>query len=97
MFAVWIVATRFAPRTTLGPFDIAFVRDLAARLILTPFVFRNGLRIRQAGVARSAMMVCGAGFAFLLVSSTGMRFAPASAPGVVMVGSMPLFVAVLSA
>jgi hypothetical protein len=28
MFATWIIATRFAASTKLGPFDIAFVRYL---------------------------------------------------------------------
>jgi drug/metabolite transporter (DMT)-like permease len=97
MFALWIVATRFAVKTTLAPFDIAFVRYLTASVILAPFAFRNGFGLRQAGVARSAMMVCGAGLPFLLASSTGMKFAPASAAGSVMVGSMPVFVALLSA
>jgi drug/metabolite transporter (DMT)-like permease len=97
MFALWIIGTRFAARTTLGPFDVAFVRYLTASIILAPFVLCNGLGLQRAGLARSAMMACGAGLPFLLASSTGMRFAPASAAGAVMVGSMPLFVALLSA
>jgi drug/metabolite transporter (DMT)-like permease len=97
MFSLWIIGTRFAVKTTLGPFDIAFVRYLTASAILLPYVLRNGLGLERAGLARSAMMVCGAGLPFLLASSTGMRFAPASAAGAVMVGSMPLFVALLSA
>jgi drug/metabolite transporter (DMT)-like permease len=97
MFALWIIGTRFAAKTTLAPFDIAFVRYLTASFILAPFVVRNGFGLQRAGLARSAMMACGAGLPFLLASSTGMRFAPASAAGAVMVGSMPVFVALLSA
>jgi drug/metabolite transporter (DMT)-like permease len=97
MFALWIIATRFAARTTLAPFDVAFVRYLTASLVLAPFALRNGLDLRRAGLGRSAMMACGAGLPFLLASSIGIRFAPASAAGAVMVGSMPVFVAMLSA
>jgi drug/metabolite transporter (DMT)-like permease len=97
MFALWIIGTRSAARTTLGPFDVAFVRYLTASIVLVPSVFRNGLGLQRAGLARSTMMACGAGLPFLLVSSTGMRFAPASAAGAIMVGSMPVFVALLSA
>jgi hypothetical protein len=55
-------------------------------VILLPFVLRSG----QAGLLNSLLMVCGAGLPFLLVSATGMRYAPASAAGAVMVGSMPV-------
>jgi threonine/homoserine efflux transporter RhtA len=81
MFALWIIGTRFAARTTLGPFDIAFVRYLTASVVLTPFVLRNGFGLWRAGLGRSTIMACGAGLPFLLASSTGMRFAPASAAG----------------
>jgi drug/metabolite transporter (DMT)-like permease len=97
MFALWIIATRFATKTTLAPFDVAFVRYFTASLILLPFALRNGLDLRKAGLGHSTMMACGAGLPFLIVSSTGMRFAPASAAGAVMVGSMSVFVAILSA
>jgi drug/metabolite transporter (DMT)-like permease len=43
------------------------------------------------------LLVCGAGLPFLLISSTGMKFAPASDVGAVMIGTMPVFVAVFSA
>jgi hypothetical protein len=53
MFALWIIGTRFVAKTTLGPFDIAFVRYLTASIILAPFVVRNGLGLKRAGLARS--------------------------------------------
>jgi hypothetical protein len=94
---VWVIATRFAARTALGPSDVAFARYLSASAILAPFVFRNGLGVRQAGLARSVKMACGAGPPFFVLGSTEMPFAPASAAGAVVVGSMSFFVAVLSA
>jgi drug/metabolite transporter (DMT)-like permease len=96
-WAGWAVATRFAVTTHLRPVDVAFLRYLLASAILSPVLFRHGLGIRQWGVRRIAVLVCGAGLPFALISATGMRFAPASDVGVVMIGTMPVFVAVLSA
>lgn len=97
MWAAWVVATRFAVTTELHPFDVAFIRYIVASAILSPIVFRHGLALNTLGLGRTALLVCGAGLPFLLMSSTGMSFAPASAAGSVMIGTMPLFVAMLSA
>jgi drug/metabolite transporter (DMT)-like permease len=97
MWSAWVVATRFAVTTELTPFDVAFIRYLVASAILAPIVFHHGLALRTLGFGRTALLVCGAGLPFLLMSSTGMSFAPASAAGSVMIGTMPLFVALLSA
>lgn len=96
-WAGWAVATRFGVTTHLRPVDIAFVRYLVATALLAPVLFRCGLGLRQIGVTRTALLVVGAGLPFLLVSSTGMKFAPASDVGAVMMGTMPVFVAVFSA
>lgn len=96
-WAGWVVATRFAVTTHLRPVDIAFLRYLVASLLLTPVLVRRGFGLRQLGLARVAVLVTGAGVPFLLVASTGMTFAPASDVGAVMIGTMPVFVAVFSA
>ena len=96
-WAGWVVATRFAVTTHLRPVDVAFLRYLVPAVVLLPVLIRRGLGPRQIGVARTAMLVAGAGLPFLLVASTGMKFAPASDVGAVMVGTMPVLVAVFSA
>lgn len=96
-WAGWVVATRFAVTTHLRPVDVAFLRYLVPAVVLLPVLMRRGFGPRQIGVARTAMLVAGAGLPFLLVASTGMKFAPASDVGAVMVGTMPVFVAVFSA
>src|SRR5262249_12127390 len=96
-WAGWVVATRFAVTTSLRPFDIAFLRYFVASAVLTPVLLRQGLGLRQIGVRRTLMLVCGAGLPFLLSASTEMKFAPASDVGAVMIGTMPVFVAVFSA
>jgi drug/metabolite transporter (DMT)-like permease len=96
-WAGWVVATRFAVTTDLRPFDIAFLRYLVSSAILTPVLLRQGLGLRRIGIRRTLVLVCGAGLPFLLVASTGMKFAPVSDAGAVMIGTMPVFVAVFSA
>jgi len=96
-WAGWVVATRSGVTSHLRPFDIAFLRYFIASVILAPVLFRQGFGLRQIGIARTLVLVSGAGVPFLLISSTGMKFAPASDVGAVMIGTMPVFVAVLSA
>lgn len=96
-WAGWVVATRSAVTTQLRPYDIALLRYLVASVILAPVLVRKRFGFRGIGIGRSLALVCGAGFPFLWVSSTGMRFAPASDVGAVMIGTMPVFVAAISA
>jgi drug/metabolite transporter (DMT)-like permease len=96
-WAGWVVATRFAVTAHLGPFDVAFLRYLVPSVLLAPVLFRHGLGLRRIGVGRTLLLVSGAGLPFLLVASTGMKFAPASDAGAVMIGTMPVFVAIFSA
>jgi drug/metabolite transporter (DMT)-like permease len=96
-WAGWIIATRFAVTTHLGPYDVAFLRYLVSSVLLAPVLMREGLAVHRIGAWNTLLLVCGAGLPFLLVASTGMTFAPASDVGAVMVGTMPVFVAMLSA
>jgi drug/metabolite transporter (DMT)-like permease len=96
-WAGWIIATRFAVTTHLRPVDVAFLRYAVPTAILAPVLWRQGFGLRQIGLWRTLLLVSGAGLPFLLVASTGMRFAPASDVGAVMVATMPVLVAVFSA
>lgn len=53
--------------------------------------------VTRIGVAKTLAMAAGAGAPFFLASSAGMRFAPAAQVGALLPGTMPLFVALLSA
>jgi drug/metabolite transporter (DMT)-like permease len=96
-WAGWIIATRSAVTTHLRPVDVAFLRYAVPTAILAPVLWRHGLGLRELGLRRTLLLVSGAGLPFLLVASTGMRFAPVSDVGAVMVATMPVFVAVFSA
>ncbi|VTU25504.1 DMT family transporter [Variovorax sp. RA8] len=92
----WAVATRFAVTTSLGPHDVTFLRFGVSALLLWPILVRKGLGIAQIGAVRLLVMVMGAGVPFMMLGSLGMRFAPASHVATLMIGMMPIWVAVLS-
>lgn len=97
IWASWAVATRFAVQTHLGPYDVTFLRFGVSSLFLWPVLLYHGLGLRRIGWVRILVMTVGAGVPFMLLASIGMRFAPASHVGTLMIGAMPIFVALLAA
>ncbi len=97
IWGAWVVVTRLGVTTTLGPVDVAVLRFLIPAVVLSPVLAREGFALRRIGTVKTAAMVAGAGAPFFLVSSAGMRFAPAADVGALLPGTMPLFVALLSA
>lgn len=96
IWSSWSVATRFAVTTSLGPHDVTFLRFGVSALFLWPVLARKGLDVAQIGMVRLSIMVLGAGVPFMLLGSVGMQFAPASHVATLMIGTMPIWVAVLS-
>lgn len=96
IWSSWSVATRWAVTTDLGPQDVTFLRFGVSALFLWPILLRNGLGVARIGGARFLAMVLGAGVPFMMLVSTGMRFAPASHVATLMIGTMPIWVAALS-
>ncbi|MGB3433447.1 DMT family transporter [Achromobacter sp.] len=96
----WTVATRLAMKTSLAPADVTMLRFGVSALFLWPILLRQGMRIeglRRIGIGRVCIMLVGAGVPFMMAASVGMRFAPASHVATLMIGSMPIWVALLSA
>lgn len=96
----WSVATRLAMKTTLAPADVTMLRFGVSALLLWPILLRQGMGtkgLQRIGLSRICVMLAGAGIPFMLAASVGMRFAPASHVATLMIGSMPIWVALLSA
>ncbi|SAI68910.1 integral membrane protein [Bordetella ansorpii] len=91
----WSVATRFAVTTNLRPQDVTFLRFGVSALLLWPILARKGLGLAEVGVVRMLVMLVGAGVPFMLLGSIGMRYAPAAHVATLMIGAMPIFVALL--
>lgn len=97
IWASWSIATRFAVTTNLGPYDLTFLRFGVASLFLWPILFRTNFRIRASlDVGLAVVMLLGAGVPFMLLASTGVAYAPASHIATLMIGLMPVFVALFS-
>jgi drug/metabolite transporter (DMT)-like permease len=102
LWAAGLVATRFGVTGALSLWDVVFLRLALPALLLVPVLWR--LRLPPAMQTLPAerrilllvILAAGAGLPFMLVSSSGMIFAPAAHAGALMPGSMPLFAALLA-
>src|SRR5437879_12194105 len=97
IWAGWSAVTRLAVTTSLDAWDIAALRFGVAGLILMPAVARRGLARDRLGWLGLATIIAGLGAPYVLVAAAGLRFAPASGPGAVHAGCMPLFVGFIAA
>jgi drug/metabolite transporter (DMT)-like permease len=96
IWAGWSVATRFAVTTSLSSYDVTFLRFGVSALFLWPILVKNGIGFAEMGTTRALVMLAGAGVPFMLLASIGIRYAPASHIATLMIGAMPIFVAILS-
>lgn len=92
----WILLTRYGVTTTLSPYDITALRFGCAGLLLAPVIYRNGWGVRSVGLKKWLVIVCGAGVPYVLISSSGLKFAPAAHAGALIPGTMPLWAALLA-
>jgi len=98
----WMLATRWGVRGTLDFWDLTALRFAAAGAILAPVALKAGLDPRRlgsggaSGIAIWAAMIAGAGFIYSLAAAAGFMFAPIAHGSVMLPGTMPLFVALLS-
>ncbi len=96
IWALWIVGTRHAVQHALDPSAIALLRYAVPALVFLGVALRTGLKPRGVSWRLLALML-GSGAPYFIVVATGMRFAPAADAGPLLPGTMPLFVAVISA
>ncbi|WP_341914209.1 DMT family transporter [Ferrovibrio terrae] len=101
LWAGGLVATRFGVTGSLALGDVVFLRLLLPALLLVPVLLR--FLKTPGGTPRDdrrpfwfIILIAGAGLPFMLISSTGLFFAPAAHAGALMPGSMPLFAALFA-
>ncbi len=97
IWAGWMVYTRFGLSTSLNVADITALRFLTAGLLLLPVVIKKGFALDRLGIKGLLILVIGAGAPYALISANGLIYAPASHAAALMPGTMPLFVALISA
>jgi len=92
----WILYTRVAVTKSMHPVDLIALRYGCAGLLMLPIVLRKGFAVRRVGTARWLWMVAGAGVPYVMLSSSGLQFAPAAQAGALIPGTMPLWAALLA-
>ena len=93
----WQLATRFGVTTTLTPIDLALLRYVIPAIALLPILLRRGVVPKNRPMWILVLLVVGGGLPFGLLGMAGAQFAPSSHMGALLPGSMPVFVALLSA
>jgi drug/metabolite transporter (DMT)-like permease len=92
----WLVITRVAVTSTLTAEDLSALRFGSAGLILLPVVWRRGFALDRLGWRGLALIVACAGAPYVLLVSHGLKLATAAEAGVLVPGTIPLFVALIS-
>ena len=97
LWVSWILAVRLGIKTSLAPWDIAALRFIVAGLILSPYLLKKGLAVERLGWGGVAAIMVGGGAPMVLVSYSGLIFAPASHAASLFTALIPLYVAILAA
>lgn len=92
----WLVGTRYAVRGALLPHDIALMRFIVPAVVLAPYWLKTGLKPKTVAWPLVGFIVAGAGLPFYLAIATGLQLAPAAHAGMLLPGTMPLFVALIA-
>ncbi|HWA49455.1 MAG TPA: DMT family transporter [Dongiaceae bacterium] len=92
----WMVVTRVAVTSTLSAEDLAALRFSSAGLLLLPVIWRRGFALDRLGWKGLALVALCAGVPYVLLASHGLALARAAEAGVLIPGTIPLFVGLLS-
>ena len=89
IWGIWPVVSRLGVQQTLTAYDVAAIRFAVAGLIFLPWIIKSGL----GGLSwkQSLLLTLGAGAPYVLISVTGLTYAPASHGGVIISGCTFLF------
>ena len=92
----WLVITRLAVTSTLSAEDLSALRFSSAGLLLLPVVWRRGFALDRFGWRGLVLIAICAGVPYVLLASHGLKLATAAEAGVLIPGTIPLFVALIS-
>lgn len=92
----WMVVTRVAVTSALSAEDLAALRFSSAGLLLLPVIWQRGFALDRLGWRGLALVVLCAGVPYVLLASHGLALARAAEAGVLIPGTIPLFVGLLS-
>jgi len=96
IWSAWIVYTRQGVQHALPPEVIALMRMFVPAIVLLPVVWRIGV-FGKGSKAALFFCVLGAGLPHIFLASTGLKYAPSADFAALVPGTLPVFVAILSA
>ncbi|SBS39105.1 EamA-like transporter family protein [Marinomonas spartinae] len=96
IWASWLVSMRAGMTNTLTAFDLGLLRYSPPALLLFPFLWRARAQVKAVSPILLLGIVCGAGLPFFYLSATGLKYAPASHAGLLILGAFPFFVTMLA-
>lgn len=96
IWSAWIVYTRQGMQHSFPPEVIALMRMLVPAIVLLPVIFRIGIFGHGSKLAL-IFCVMGAGLPHIFLSSIGLRYAHSADFAALVPGTLPVFVAILSA
>ncbi|WP_432452659.1 MULTISPECIES: DMT family transporter [unclassified Agarivorans] len=96
IWAFWLVSMRAGVTNSLGFFDLGLLRYSPPALLLLPILWRSRALLKGVSPTLLLGIVAGAGVPFFYLSATGLKYAPASHAGLLILGAYPLFVTLLA-
>lgn len=96
LWASFALSIRAIGSSSLTSFDAALLRFLVPIVVLAPWLGRTLRRLREQRTLVVVALGCGAGLPFFLVAALGGRLTRAALVGLVIPGTVPLFVALLA-
>ncbi len=99
IWVAWILYTRVGVTSVsskMSPYDLVALRFACAGLLMLPLVLRKGLAIDRIGIGNWLLLVGCGGVPYVLLSSSGLQFAPAAQAGALIPGTLPLWAALLA-
>jgi drug/metabolite transporter (DMT)-like permease len=96
IWASFLVATRAAVATPLGPVEVGLLRFVPAAVLFLPVLLREGPLPGGANWRDVALIAGCGGFGFVLLLTAGLRFAPVADASVFTPSMLPIYVAILA-
>lgn len=97
IWSSWIITAKMGVELSLTSFDLAALRYGCASIFLGYFAYQYRSVIFLTKPGHLICICLGAGLPFLFLATSGLKFTPASHAGILIPGSLPLFVTVLTA
>lgn len=96
IWACWMVSVKLSAVSSLTSLDLALFRYATPGIVFAAVLYKARHIVINTPVHLLLGICFGAGLPFFMLGSTGMKYAPISHAGLIIVGTMPLFVTTIA-